>query len=269
MNSLTFSQASILAFLTCRRRFQLRYLENLSWPDLPFTPEQRAAIARGQRFHQIIERYFLGLHETDIELGDAELQSWWRRFAEHVLPLPAGRTLPELRLTVPIGDHFLTGRFDLVLIGEQADRPSLTIYDWKTSKPATTAELADAWQSRLYLAMLAESNGALVTAARDIHPDQITLVYWYAADPRQPRIIHYSAAQHRQNWSQIVAVVRDISACLVADDWPLTDNWSHCQTCAYATYCGRWQSSTPVTMIAEETVEYLFDSALPMEPESP
>lgn len=269
MDALTFSQASILAFLTCRRRFQLRYLRNLPWPDLPFTPEQRAAVTKGQRFHQIIERYFLGLHDGDMVPGDAELQAWWQRFAQNVLPLPPGRSLPELRLTVPVAGHFLTGRFDLVHIDDQEGNPSFAIYDWKTSKPAETAELAAAWQSKLYLAMLAESKGALFTPAPPIQPEQITLTYWYVADPQRPRTIHYSREQHAENWAEIASVVRDISTCLHEDAWPLTDNWHHCQTCAFATYCGRWQSGPQVTAIAEDTVDYLFDDPLLLEPESP
>ena len=91
METITFSQASLVAFATCRRRFQLRYLERLSWPDLPLTVQQQTAIVQGQAFHQLIERFLLGLGQKTEAPFDDQLQLWWRRFRENMLPLTSGR----------------------------------------------------------------------------------------------------------------------------------------------------------------------------------
>lgn len=269
MEAITFSRASLLAFLACKRRFQLRYLDKLSWPDLPFSTRQRSAIEQGQKFHQSVERFFLGLGVNEPDPADSELRLWWDRFKENVLPLPSGRALPELRLTVPVGGHFLTGRYDLVIIGDDGKQATVHIYDWKTSRPRTVSDLETEWQTRLYLAMLAESGNALGEDHVVIRPEQISLTYWYVTDPQIPRTLSYSEDKHRQNWTDIELVVSEINAGLKENDWPLTDNWSHCRTCAYGTYCGRFEGGAPEKMVSEDEIEYDVDSLLLFEPESP
>ena len=269
MDALTLSQARLLAFLTCRRRFQLRYLDQLSWPDIPLVPQQRSAVEQGQKFHQLLERFFLGLPINELDITDRQLRMWWKSFQEFVLPLPSGRALPELRLTVPIGRHFLTGRFDLVIIDSEKDQPLIHIYDWKTSRPRPMVELQDDWQSKLYLAMMAESKNALIKESGMLRPEQITLTYWYVADPQTARTITYSQKQHEQNWAEIQELMAEIESCLKTGLWPLTDNWSHCRSCTYWAYCGRFEAGTPQKVLAEELARYEVDPLPFLEPESP
>jgi len=269
MDTLTFSQASLLAFLACKRRFQLRYLEKLTWPDLPLTSKQKAAIEQGQKFHQLVERQILGFREDVNDLADHQLKLWWQRFEQYFLPMPHGRALPELRLTVPIGSHFLTGRFDLVIVGFEKDQQVFNIYDWKTSHPRTVTDLQEDWQSKLYLAMLAEGGNALNPSGGPLLPSQITLTYWYVTDPQIPRTLHYSQKQHEQNWVEIQSVVDDIESCLNYGEWPLTDNWSHCRSCAFWSFCGRFEAGLPEKSISENEIEYSIDEMLLLEPDSP
>jgi hypothetical protein len=267
--SLLISQARIVAFLTCRRRFSLRYLEHLPWPDLLLEMSQRPAIERGRKFHQLLERYFLGLPVDPAEIQDGQLRQWWRRFADSSMPLPQGRRLPELRLTVPAGPHFLIGRFDLVIVGNNENQPFAHVYDWKTSRPRPVADLQKEWQTRLYLAMLAESGSALTEDNSSLQAAQTTLTYWYVDDPLEPRTISCSQEQHEQNWSEILELVAKIDSCLGQEQWPLTDNWSHCRPCAYQAYCGRQEAGTSAWALAEEAADYEFELALLMEPETP
>ncbi len=269
MDTLILSQARLLAFLTCRRRFQLRYLDQLSWPVAPLVPQQRSAVEQGQKFHQLLERFFLGLPISDLDIADRQLQLWWRRFEENLLPLPPGRALPELRLTVPVGRHFLTGRFDLVIIRNEKEQPAVHIYDWKTSRPRPAEELREEWQSKLYLAMLAESKGALIEGNGTLIPEQIKLTYWYVTDPHTPRTITYSREQHEQNWEEIQTVVTDIHSCVQKGLWPLTDNWRHCRSCTYWAYCGRFEGGEPEKILAEALARYELTPAPFLEPESP
>lgn len=269
METIVFSQASLLAFVACRRRFQLRYLDKVPWPDHPFSPSQRTAIETGQAFHQLLERFFLGLPINESTLADGQLQTWWRRFKENVLPLPPGKAIPELRLSVPVGAHFLIGRFDLVNIEGEAARPCIHIYDWKSSQPKTAAELEDEWQTKLYLAIAAESGRSLVQEGAEIHPERIRLTYWYATDPAAPRTIVYSADRHRQNWAELEGLIAAIETCFAANEWPLTDHWGHCRACTYATYCGRYETGSAPSLIAEDEVAYEFDPIAFIEPESP
>lgn len=269
MESLRLSQGQLQAFLTCAQRFKLRYLEKLPWPHSPLDPQQASAIRQGQEFHQLLERYFLGLSIDEDNTSDRQLWMWWRRFEENLVPLPPGRMLPEQGLTIPVGEHFLTGRFDLVLIGSEKDHPPIHIYDWKTSRPRPTTDLQEEWQSRLYLALIAESKNALMGGRKTPCPDQITLTYWYVSDPRNPRTINYSAKKHEQNWAEIQLLVTEIDSCQQKNQWPLTDNWSHCRSCSFWSYCGRLDDGTPANVVAEEQARYEIDSIPFLEPDSP
>lgn len=267
--SLLISKARLLAFLTCRRRFFLRYLERLSWPELLLDTSQRPAIERGYKFHQLLERYFLGFSVDPADIRDGQLRQWWRRFQESNITLPHGRHLPELRLTVPADPHFLIGRFDLVIVGYKENHPVAHVYDWKTSRPRSVAELQKEWQTRLYLAMLAESGSALTADDSSLHAGQTAFTYWYVDDPLEPRTISYSWEQHDQNWTEIQELVAEIDKCLEQEQWPLTDNWSHCRTCAYQAYCGRQEAGTSARTLAEEATDYYFELELLIEPEAP
>jgi CRISPR/Cas system-associated exonuclease Cas4 (RecB family) len=266
---LLISQASLLAFLTCHRRFYLRYLERLPWPELLLKTSQRPSVERGQKFHQLLERFFLGLPVDPTAIRDTQLRAWWRRFQESELALPQGRRLPELRITVPAGPHFLIGRFDLVIVSTAQDHPFAHVYDWKTSRPRTHSELQQEWQTRLYLAMLAESSSALTGDEGSLDANQISLTYWYVDEPLEPRTITYSQEQHKQNWIEIQELVGEIELGLDQDQWPLTDNWSHCRTCAYQAYCGRQEAGASETLLAEDPRPYDFEPDYLLEPETP
>ena len=244
--TMTLSRHRLQTFLICQRRFQLRYLKRLSWPESPLSREVEVAIERGQRFHQLLERHFLGLPPASGAIEDAELQRWWTLFEQSGPALPAGRALAEVSLTVPTGRHLLTGRFDLLVVGEDdSGEPFAHVFDWKTGQPPDESQLRQDWQTRLYLALLAQGGRALWPGNRAPGPDYIAITYWYVTDPAVPRTIHYSQAWHRQNWAEIETLVARIDAQLAAGDWPLTDNWDHCRHCAYQVYCGRQSAGQP------------------------
>ena len=247
IDSIPLSRSRLVDFLACQRRFQLRYLERLPWPSLPMGVEVETAVSRGHAFHQLIQQYFLDLEIVPAAIEDVKLRQWWTLFLQFQATLPNGRFLPELTLTVPVGEGgLLNGRFDLLLIRKDAaGEPFIHIYDWKTGKPQDKMTLKRDWQTRLYLAMLAEGNhviesdklGKLRVASNDIE-----ITYWYVQEADAPRTIRYSSQWHDQNWADIQQIVGQIEALAqsAADDiWPLTDDWSHCRRCGYQTFCGR------------------------------
>ena len=267
MPQLTLGRQKITTYLACRRRFRLRYLDELPWPEAPPDAEAEDLLARGQRFHQLLERHFLGL-AVDESLLEPRLRQWWRLFRREG-PTIKGRFLPEVSITVPVGEHLLNGRFDLVVIGEDdTDRPTLHIYDWKTGRPQPEATLRQAWQTRLYLALAAEGSAALVGHAVALAPAAISLTYWYIREPEQPRTIHYDAEWHAHNWAEIQEQAGEIAASLAQGNWPKTDTLEECRICAYQAYCGRQeagQGAMPVNVDGE--VEPLVQDAL--EPDAP
>jgi len=271
-DSLLLSQTKLDTFLICQRRFQLRYLRRLPWPDPPLGDESAEVLARGQQFHQVMERHFLGLDVVPDEIADGRVRHWWRQFQASRLAMPNGRFLPEHRLTVPIDGHLLLGRFDLLVVGEEAGQPFAHIFDWKTGRAREESDLRQHWQTRLYLALLAEGGGALwpnyPTHGRSLAPEAITLTYWYAADPDSPRQIRYSSAWHRENWAEIQAIAAQIETALARNEWPLTEDWSACRQCAYQVYCGR-QAAGSAPLPVEEADDPAEDAPFSLEPQTP
>lgn len=268
--TLPLSRQRLQTFLICQRRFQLRYLRRLPWPDAPMDERSAAALTRGQQFHELAQRHFLGLSVDMAQIDDATLRRWWTLFQNSNLPLPPGDRLVEMNLTVPMDDHLLTGRFDLVVIGEnKAKRPFAHVFDWKTGTPQDETVLRRDWQTRLYLAMLVEGGAALW---RDDRPAQllaedVAITYWYVQEPDAPRTIDYTAVAHADNWEEITAVVADIEAELERDAWPLTSDWSHCRVCAYQVYCGRQAAGQAVATVDEDDI--LEEDADLLVPERP
>ena len=256
--NLTLSRNKIADLLACQRRFQLRHLEQLPWPFAP--PEDRSQETRflGQRFHQIAHRHFLGLSVEEDVAHDPQLRSWWQRFQREGPRLPPGNRLPELSLTIPIGRHLLTGRFDLLILGEGR----ANIFDWKTeARPRTEVELQDDLQTRLYLALAAEGADAL---KQSLDPEQISLTYWYVNEPQASVTIDYNQARHVENWGYLREAVDGLDQLLdTAGIWPLTDDLGQCAKCVYQVYCGRISESPNL-------VDWEYPGPAPsLEPERP
>ncbi len=251
--TLSLGRSSLETFLICRRRFRLRIVDRLPWPATPLDGDTETAVANGRAFHQQLERHFLQLR-TDSAPADPALRQWWQAFQHSRLPLPDdARLLPELSLSVPLGSHHLVGRFDLLAISVSPDdgRYRAHIFDWKTSRPRAEATLRSDWQTRLYLALLAEGSQALFDddGATGIAPDDISITYWYVREPDTPRTLHYSSAWHADNWAELAGLLAQIDGELADESsaaWPLTDQLSHCRDCAYQVYCGRQAAGTAV-----------------------
>jgi hypothetical protein len=145
-------------------------------------------------------------------------------------------------LTVPLGRHALSGRFDLLIL--TAERAH--IYDWKTeARPHTPEKLRQSGQTLLYLALAAEGLAAL-GAPRP--PEAISLTYWYASDPASSVRIRYGETEHARAWRELESVVSEIERLLAgADAWPLTDNLDECGRCAYQLYCRRFPATVDLS----------------------
>lgn len=256
---LILSRARLVDFLDCPRRFELRYLRQLAWPTAPLDEETAVSRQNGQQFHNLLERHFLHL-PTDSDNLPPTIANWYSTFQQSQAMLPAGDYLPELTLTVPIGDHFLTGRFDLLV---QEENGRLHLFDWKTGRPRSEAALRADWQTRLYLAMVVESGHAIRKA---IAPEKVSITYWYVEESHAPRHIRYDAAWHKRNWAEIEGVVADINGRLSTEEWEQTPNLDHCRRCAYQIYCHRQNGEQPIAPEEPPFEEPLFPA---MEPTLP
>lgn len=270
---LTLSQYKLATFLACQRRFQLRYVRHLPWPDMPLSARMEANLQRGQAFHQLLERHFLGLPPASAAIADVQIRQWWQQF-EANWPFgsrfPANaRFLPETGLTVPLGEHLLYGRFDLLVIGENEEGvPFAHIFDWKTGKPATQSELNGRWQTRLYLALLAEGGAAFWPHDVQLAPEQIKFTYWYVQAADTPITLSYSTAAHQNSWAKLQQHATHLSEAMAEERWPLTDDWAHCRDCVYQSYCDRRGAGTAVPEI-DETEEAALPNEQLLAPELP
>ncbi len=262
---LVLSRARIKSFLACPRQFQLRLLERRPWPRRPLSADQEARLAKGQAFHQIVQRYFARL-DTAVPPHDADVNRWWQAFQRCPPPIPAGdgvRLLPEMSLTILVpgfdGRILLTGRFDLLAVSDTAAH----IFDWKTGRPRPLSDLRHDWQTRLYLALLAEGGQAV---RQVVPPKQITITYWYAAAPDAPRTIAYAAAEHSRTLADLQAIAAQIEALTGRAEWPLTDDLTHCGSCPFQVICGR----VSALAASDEPVEWEPEPvAAQLEPELP
>jgi len=216
------------------------------------------ALDRGRRFHRLLQRHFLGLSVAAPQSDEPELARWWRLFESQGPQLLAGKRLPEFNLTVPIGRHFLTGRYDLLIVGEKEAH----IYDWKTgTRPPTLAVLRNDLQTCVYLALAAEGAAALWS---DFSPEAIRLSYWYASDPPLTRTLAYNATWHTENWAYLASLVQQIERQLESgDELPLTDDLAQCRRCAYQAYCGRQADGIDLAEWQSEEASFNLEPDLP------
>ena len=267
--SLLLSRYKLTTFLACQRQFELRYLQKLPWPKRPLPQKDEALLARGQQFHQLLQRHFLGWEIEPGSIGDAQLRQWYLLFQQSGLQLPNGRVLTEMSLTIPIGKHLLNGRFDLLILSENGvGEPTAYLFDWKTGKAQDETILKQDWQTRLYLAMLAEGSSALLDENHSqLKPENTSITYWYVTDPENPRTVHYSTPQHEENWRDLQTLVAQIESHIETGDWQLTDDLTECQRCAYQTICQRRSAGHPELILDdEEAGEMEWETAVPRTP---
>ncbi len=221
-------------FLTCQRQFQLRYVDRLAWPDSIVDQQIEQSRLLGEKYHQLIHRFLLGIEVEPISDDDPKLALWLKRFRIWSKSIPAGNRLVELNLTVPIGSHFLTGRLDLLIVGDDEAH----IFDWKTAiQPPSQETLWQDMQTRFYLALAAEGGEALNLK---LEPDKISLTYWYPHEPPTQVRLEYSRERHRENWGILMDLVAGIEWLMHQEaSWPKTINLDNCRRCPYQIICDR------------------------------
>jgi PD-(D/E)XK nuclease superfamily len=236
----TFSQSSLQDYGDCSRRFQLRYIDQLSWPAIESEPllEGEKHQQEGQLFHRLIQQYFLGLPIDKLakHANTPDLARWWKNFIVWSKDLSAHpdseRFHPESTLSMPIGSHRLLAKYDLLIVADNHAR----IYDWKTNAKRPREDwLAARWQTRVYRSLLTRA-GSHLNAGQPLIPEQIEMVYWFAEYPSEPAIFKYDSKQFKRDWSAIQKAVKEIGS---AREFPMVDDEKTCRFCTYRSYCNR------------------------------
>jgi CRISPR/Cas system-associated exonuclease Cas4 (RecB family) len=258
----TLSQSSLQDYADCPRRFQLRYIERLSYPAAESEPalENEKHQREGEYFHRLVQQHLIGIPEDKLArlANTPNLSRWWDNYISDAnlkdLKQVSGRHT-EAALSSPLGKFRLIAKYDLIaLVGDKVH-----IYDWKTYRRRPKNEwLAVRWQTRIYRALLAQA-GAHLNNGKPFEPEQIEMIYWFSDFPSEPARFPYQAAQFKRDWDALEKLADEITtASRLA--YPQTDDHQKCSYCPYRSYCDRGiRAGDFADAESEMEAEELFD----------
>ena len=253
-----FTQSSLQDYADCPRRFQLRYLLQLAWPAEEAEPAEgfERLLKEGSAFHRLAQQHQSGIpieRLSRMVAGD-DLRRWWRNYLEGGPPdLPPAR-YPEVDLSAPLGAFRLAAKYDLIAV--DAGRRAL-IVDWKTSRRRHSREwLAARMQTRVYPYLLVRA-GAHLNDGRDLEPEQVEMLYWFADFPAEPERFAYDSAQRQADEVYLTSLANEIEG-LGDGTFALTSDERRCRYCVYRSLCQRGVAAGPLDE-AEEGPELRED----------
>lgn len=235
------SQGHLNIWETCQRKYQYKYLEELSLPEAD--PHRQASLLLGSNFHLLMQQRDLGLDVSVLAQSDRQLQDWLDTFNRLPPTMIEGDRLCEHRRTWEVccpvrldqdlkedsdrhqAYFVLTAIYDLLILGKEQAQ----ILDWKTHQKAIAkSQLEDNWQTRLYLYILAKTT--------DYAPEQLSMTYWFANTAESVEIKYNSADRDRTEKD----IQKMLSAIAIAKDYPQVDiNSNKCEHCEFRDRCDR------------------------------
>ncbi|HAZ49878.1 MAG TPA: PD-(D/E)XK nuclease family protein [Cyanobacteria bacterium UBA11371] len=266
------SQGHLNLLATCPRKYQHTFIDQLGSPT---TPEQQEKQAWGSRFHLLMQQRELGLPIESIIQEDAQLQRWVTGLVgvapDILTPNPNSEAFRDSEhcRTLAFGDYLLTVIYDLLI----ADIKSAQILDWKTyPKPQKRQNLAQNWQTRLYLYVLAETS--------DYAPEQISMTYWFVQSQPEAKSLKftYNAGLHEQTRRDLSRLLHQLTDWLrryeKGEEFPLVEEPAGtCDFCQYAVRCNmvpeprrdiapqRWRDRTAETGESETNKDLMLNLA--------
>ena len=87
------SQSNLQDFKECPRRFQLKVIDNISWPAAYLEPLSKLELATelGNKFHQLCQQYFSGIDSDYLTrtITNPKLREMWENFVPFAKDLRA------------------------------------------------------------------------------------------------------------------------------------------------------------------------------------
>lgn len=244
-----FTQSNLHDYLTCPRRFELRYIRRMNWPALETAPVQEAErrMQLGSDFHHLLQQHALGLPVAALTAGtegNFDLAKMWQNYLSHrpaELDQPGTQLFPEATLSTVLNGYRLAAKFDLVAVLPD-DPPRVLIIDWKTNARRPKPEaLRQHSQTRVYPFVFCQSGHTLTGV--EIPPEQLSLQYWFANAPADPEIISYSRESLARDEDNLGSLIVEITT---ATEFPLTATERACRFCVYRSYCDRGDVPGPL-----------------------
>ncbi len=236
---LSLTQGHLKLLEMCPRRYQYTYRDRYT---VPTAPEQLLRQEWGTQFHLVMQQRELGLPVEDLLREDADLatavEGILAAAPELFSPNPSDFRQSEHRRTLVFNGYLLTAVYDLLVLGPTQGQ----IIDWKTyQNPPTQRQLAQEWQTRLYLYLLVETS--------DLAPEQVTMTYWFVPPPgaKEPPAppssiaLAYTAAQHRRTGADLQQLTDRLTTLLATpgDLSQVDPDRGLCTHCPFAVRCQR------------------------------
>jgi hypothetical protein len=197
------SQTQLNLLETCPPRFEQIFLDQLG---NPLDPQQREKGEWGSRFHQLMQQKELNLSIENILTEDSQLYNSIEALinADSVIITSLDHCFREAehRRTLQIDNYLLTVVYDLLIAQENQAQ----ILDWKTYlEPENSEKLANNWQTRLYLYILAETSHYL--------PAQLSMTYWFVKLPNQPKKLtfSYNDSLHQKTKEDLIQLLENLT----------------------------------------------------------
>lgn len=235
---LRLSQGHLNSLATCPRKFQHSYLEQLNTPP---DPKHEKYQILGSRFHLLMQQREMGLVIDNLLKADSQLQNWMTDFSK-IAPEIFTPDIDDLTFresehyrTLQIGDYLITVIYDLLI----ADQNKAQILDWKTyPQPPKRENLAQNWQTRLYMYVLGETSQYLL--------ENISMTYWFVQSKEQAKNIKfsYNQEQHQKTSQDLNQLLNNLTQWIkdYQHQIPLpqiTASQKICEPCQYAVRCQR------------------------------
>jgi len=217
------------------------YVDQISWPR-PLNSvniKQLETISLGREFHQLMQQHFLGIPDEKLlkSIDGTTLKTWFiDTINSDLCNIALAEKFTEYRLSTYIGDNFVTGIIDLLII--QPDS-SIKIIDWKTglTKPNPQFYISRI-QTRLYPFLLAQSPLIQDAITKKCDFEKIEFIYWFTHFPQSPIINQYNADKFDLDKAYLAELIKTIQTTHV-DEMIMTANLKTCRSCHFQVYCGR------------------------------
>jgi hypothetical protein len=233
----TISQGHLNVWVTCQRKFQHRFLDELS---LPTAADVQLKLELGTKFHLLMQQKELGLDVDAVAASDANLEKWLLAFETNPPSLIEGDRLSEHRRTCELHvgdrDYVLNAIYDLLIIrdasSDRSEIPLAQIVDWKThQRPLALAQLQSSWQTRLYTYILARTT--------NFTPEQIAMTYWFA-NTATAITINYDRDRDRETDRDLHMLLEQISQAQAMGSFEqLPLGSEECERCDFVYRCMR------------------------------
>ena len=235
------SQSNLQDFSDCPRRFELKVIDNISWPAAYLEPlsQLEQATEIGNQFHQLCHQFFTGIDHDSLSrsISNPDLKIMWENFSTFGKGLQDEDLFSEIILSTPFLGHHLIAKYDLVL---KRNNGKFIIYDWKTStqKPNRTL-LSQRFQTFLYPYILVKTGNSIFKKEQP-SPKNISMNYWYPMSSDPEELFPYSEALYSENTAQLTEIISKIDGYLNSGKiFPMTNDRKLCGKCVYRSLCER------------------------------